>query len=83
MALGAANEVVINAGRIREDASETITWEAIDQISKKSSTIVLPKMFAGDTWLGKKRIWPDISVPPIVDGIEDIAEDTAGISTYE
>ncbi len=54
------------AGELREE-KDVVTWQATNQYTKKAAAIELPRMVAGDTWLGKNSLG---NVPsPIVDEV--------------
>ena len=50
--LNVARDVFKSSGEVGF-SEEAVTWNAVNQYSKVSSKIELPKMFTGDTWLGK------------------------------
>jgi methyl-accepting chemotaxis protein len=57
--------------------NETVHWEAIDQSTKKTRQVTLPKMMVGKQWLGQNR---DNGVPsPIVDKLRTLAGNTCTI----
>jgi len=63
--LSEAHEVLSGYGPVNFHKDEKISWTALNQFSGQSMDIELPKMFAGDTWLGQNR---DINKEsPIVD----------------
>ncbi|MBK8474805.1 MAG: Cache 3/Cache 2 fusion domain-containing protein [Opitutaceae bacterium] len=48
-------------------AAETVAWQAVDQISRHSTEVVLPKFQIGPNWLGRNT---DLRTPtPLVDEI--------------
>ena len=58
-------------------AKETVTWEAVNQSSDATSSVTLPKMMVGDTWLGQNR---DRNVASaIVDDVGSVAGVTCTI----
>ena len=50
--LKVAHEVVSQEGPVHF-GDETVPWTAVDQYTKISREVELPKMFVGDDWLGK------------------------------
>jgi len=57
--------------------SETMTWNAVNQLSGQSQTITLPKMAVGKKWLGQNR---KLSVgTPVVDTVKRLVGGTATI----
>jgi methyl-accepting chemotaxis protein len=56
---------------------DTLTWVAINQYTKASTTIDLPKMMAGDDWLGQNQSMRVHS--PIVDDVKALVGVTATI----
>jgi methyl-accepting chemotaxis protein len=40
-------------GGLRLDGSEPITWNAVNQFSKVTTSVTLPRMMVGDEWLGQ------------------------------
>jgi methyl-accepting chemotaxis protein len=57
--------------------SNTVEWQAINQYTKRSTAIKLPKMTIGNIWLGQNR---DISVTtPIVDEVRNLVGGTCTI----
>ncbi len=66
--LNVARNLVKNTGKVLF-SGETVTWNAVNQYTKASSSVTLPKMMVGDTWLGKNA---DINTTsPLVDVVED------------
>ena len=55
--LAVAKNLVTAAGGISL-AQETVPWEAVDQIAKKATSIALPQMMLGSTWLGQNTTSP-------------------------
>ncbi len=58
-------------------AQEPVTWTAVNQFSKQSQTVTLPKMLVGGTWLGQSRD-PNATVP-IVDKVRSLVGGTCTI----
>ncbi len=58
-------------------SSETIPWTAVNQFTKASQTITLPKMVVGQTWIGQNS---DINTEsPIVDKVKNLLGGTCTI----
>lgn len=75
--LNVARKLLQQAGGVRIAPEETVTWEAVNQATKSSSSISLPKMYVGDTWLGQNR---DMNTPsPIVDEVKQLVGGTCTI----
>ncbi len=73
--LNIANELLMHYGV--SFSSEAVEWTAINQFTKGSKKIVLPKMFVGGQWLGQNS---DPNVPsPFVDKIQSLTGDTCTI----
>ncbi len=67
--LNVAKDVLRQTGKLRFDA-QTVEWEAVNQLTNESSTVRLPRMLAGTTWLGQNS---DLSSPtPVIDRIFDL-----------
>ena len=75
-ALNVARTLVKQSGGI-SFLGETEEWTAVNQYTKKSSAVKLPKMLVGERWLGK------FSSPreeaPLVDQIQDILDVTCTV----
>ncbi len=57
--------------------SETVSWSAVNQLTKTASTVDLPRLMAGETWLGQNA---EIATPsPVVDEVRDLIGGTATI----
>jgi hypothetical protein len=50
--LGVARDLVVQAGGVHL-AEETVTWQATDQFTQKTSAQTLPKMLVGTRWPGQ------------------------------
>lgn len=54
-------------------ATDKVKWDAVDQYTKKKTTLELPKMLVGDQWLGQNR---NASKPtPVVDDVQALSGD--------
>jgi methyl-accepting chemotaxis protein len=77
--LAVAQYVLAQAGgfRIDDPRKGTVSWDAKNQLSGEVTPISLPRVLAGDTWLGKNG---DVAVPtPVVDQIKSMVGGTATI----
>lgn len=75
-ALNVARELVNKAGGI-SFSNDTVNWQAVNQFTKKSTTVELPKMFVGDNWLGQFSS-PD-QFAPLVDPVQSMLDVTCTI----
>jgi ABC-type transporter Mla subunit MlaD len=70
-ALNVARRVLSERGAVSLE-KEKVTWTAVNQFTKASTTQELPKMRAGETWFGQVR---DPKTPvPVVDQVKDLVE---------
>lgn len=61
-----AMDVLTRAGAVQQ-SEEKIEWDAIDQFSKKTVHVELPKLLVGDRWLGQIR---DLkTTTPVIDEV--------------
>ncbi len=58
-------------------STEKVTWEAINQVSKSSSRIELPKVMIGDTWLGQVKEMQ--TTVPVVDQVKKLVGCTSTV----
>ena len=74
--LNVAEKTLAETGVVHFSA-ETVSWSAINQYSKQSQEVVLPKMVVGDIWLGKNS---DPTQPsPVVDEVKRLVGGTCTI----
>jgi methyl-accepting chemotaxis protein len=74
--LNVARQTVNRLGSI-SFSKEQIDWQATNQYSKETSTISLPKMYLGSTWLGKNS---NFDIPsPVVDSVKLLVGGTCTI----
>ncbi|UCD53360.1 MAG: methyl-accepting chemotaxis protein, partial [Phycisphaerales bacterium] len=74
--LNVARHVLHNTGAVRF-SDETIAWSAVNQYTKAASSITLPKMMVGETWLGQNA---EMGTPsPVVDETQNLVEGTCTI----
>ena len=58
-------------------ATDTVTWDAVNQFTKEKSSVALPKMMVGDSWLGQNR---EAATPsPVVDDVKKLVGGTCTI----
>ncbi|MGD9545957.1 MAG: methyl-accepting chemotaxis protein [Candidatus Krumholzibacteriia bacterium] len=74
--LKVARKLIADAGPIGF-TEETVSWQAVDQFTKKSVEVDLPKMAVGDTWLGQHRQPGERT--PVVDELQDVQGSTCTI----
>jgi methyl-accepting chemotaxis protein len=74
--LNVARDILRQAGDVHL-AEETVTWQAVNQYSKTSHQVELPKMMVGETWLGQIS---EMSVTaPVVDKAQRLVRGTCTI----
>lgn len=60
-----------------EAAKETVVWDAVNQVTRQTEKVELPRLMAGGVWLGQNR---DLAIPtPIVDEVEKLVGVTCTI----
>jgi len=60
-----------------EAAKETVIWNAVNQVTRQTQKVELPRLMAGGVWLGQNR---DLAIPtPIVDEVEKLVGVTCTI----
>lgn len=75
--LEVAREITSLLGGVRLATEEPVTWNAVDQFSKQATSVALPRMMFGDTWLGQNF---DANTPsPVVDKVQDLVGCTCTI----
>lgn len=70
-------EVMNKMGRVSIDRSRSVRWNAINQFTKETKSISLPKMIVGGVWLGQNRSFGKRS--PVVDEVNDLVGGTTTI----
>lgn len=70
-------EVMNKMGRVSIDRSRSIEWDAINQFTKETKSISLPKMAVGGVWLGQNTSFEKKS--PVVDDVNDLIGGTTTI----
>ena len=74
--LSVARDVASRLGRIHE-GSDDVSWNAVNQISKGSRQVTLPKLLAGDHWLEQNTNTSTKS--PVVDEVMQLTGNTCTI----
>ena len=75
--LKTAENIINNTGTVRLDSSQNVSWEATNQFSNEMTSINLPRMMVGNTWLEKNT---DSQVQsPIVDKTKELSVETCTI----
>jgi methyl-accepting chemotaxis protein len=74
--LNVAEDLLTKAGGVKF-SHETQAWDAANQYSKNVSSVTLPKMYLGDTWLGK--IKNKNQEAPLVDEVMDLVGTTCTV----
>lgn len=74
--LNVARHILQLTGRVYF-GQESVSWQAINQFTGEDKSVNLPRMMAGDIWLGKNA---DIdSFSPVVDNVQDLVGGTCTI----
>jgi methyl-accepting chemotaxis protein len=63
--------------RTIELSSELISWNAVNQVTKQSRVVLLPKLMVGGSWLGKNSDFT--AVTPIIDDVQRLVGGTCTI----
>ncbi|MDZ7617918.1 MAG: Cache 3/Cache 2 fusion domain-containing protein, partial [Patescibacteria group bacterium] len=74
--LAVARDVLRRAGEPTL-GKETVSWDAVNQFTGSRTTVALPRMLAGGTWLGKNDATDTPS--PIVDEVRDLVGGTCTV----
>ncbi|WP_033342271.1 methyl-accepting chemotaxis protein [Catenuloplanes japonicus] len=65
--MASASTALSNAGGMRLNGAQTVTWEATNQVSQAKTTVSLPRAEVGGQWLGQNR---NLNAPtPLVDDV--------------
>ena len=75
-ALNVARHMLEDTGPVHF-GQETVSWTAVNQYTKASTSVKLPRMMVGDTWLGQNTAMNAVS--PVVDSTHDLVEGTCTI----
>ncbi len=74
--LNVARRILYQQGSVRLN-NEMVSWEAINQYTKQTQMIRLPKMLVGGKWLGKN---PDfLKTAPVVDEVKELVGGTCTV----
>lgn len=74
--LNVAHDVMNRQGAV-SFAAEAESWTAVNQNTKQTTSVELPKMMVGDTWLGKNTAIKESS--PVVDNVKQLVDATCTI----
>ncbi len=74
--LNVARDVLNSFGTVTL-ATSTVKWEAINQFNGQSLRVKLPRMMAGQRWLGQNRDMSRFSV--VVDGVKELVGGTCTV----
>lgn len=75
--LNVAEKLLNDAGGIHLQASDPITWKAVNQLNGEIKTVTLPKMFIGMDWLGQNTAFDQPTL--LVDDVEKLVGDTCTV----
>jgi methyl-accepting chemotaxis protein WspA len=71
------NKIVADSGGIKKSLQETAEWKAKNQVTGEEQILRLPKMCAGDKWLGQNY---NPSTPePVIDTVEELTGESCTI----
>jgi methyl-accepting chemotaxis protein len=74
--LNVARDMLTRMGAV-SFAEDTVTWDAINQYTKDSQRVSLPRMMVGGTWLGQNR---EMRTPsPLVDEVRSLVGGTCTV----
>jgi methyl-accepting chemotaxis protein len=76
-ALKVAHQQMESAGGLRLAKDEKVGWKGVNQFTRTTSDVTLPKMLLGKTWLGQNRS-PDTH-SPLVDEVMQLTGQTCTI----
>ncbi|MGD0436038.1 MAG: Cache 3/Cache 2 fusion domain-containing protein [Bryobacteraceae bacterium] len=74
--LDAARKLAERAGGLHPHTGESVEWAATNQLTKQSTRVSMPKIFAGNRWLGNSR---GFDVPMAI--VDDLKETTGATAT--
>jgi methyl-accepting chemotaxis protein WspA len=74
--LNVARSIVEQQGGIQELPGETVAWTAVNQFTKKSQEVKLPKFAVGKTWLGQNR-----NLSALIPAVDDVTALVGGTCT--
>ncbi len=75
--LNVARRVLDDAGAVTFDETQAVSWDAVNPYTKTVTPVKLPKMMAGETWLGQNK---DMDTrTPVVDEVMDLVDTTCTV----
>ncbi|MBN1910155.1 MAG: Cache 3/Cache 2 fusion domain-containing protein [Pirellulales bacterium] len=74
--LNVANELLTQAGGVTLE-KDTVSWNAVNQFTKGTESVTLPKMMVGDTWLGQN--YSSSATTPLVDKVKSLVGGTCTV----
>ncbi|MFP4455197.1 MAG: methyl-accepting chemotaxis protein [Desulfonatronovibrio sp.] len=74
--LNVARHILQLTGRVYF-GQESVSWQAVNQFTDDKKSMNLPRMMAGDVWLGKNEDMDSFS--PVVDDVQDLVGGTCTI----
>jgi len=74
--LGATRSTITHEGEV-SFAEESVAWTAVNQYTKQSTTVELPKLLVGEEWLGQNK--SSAVTSPLVDEVQDAVGGTSTI----
>lgn len=74
--LKVAEDVISRMGPVTF-ADETATWQVVNQYTKQSQTVVLPRMLVGGQWLGQN--YQKAAATPVVDKVKELVGGTCTV----
>lgn len=77
--LAAAESLLEQSGTPRLDETDTVSWTAINQITRESQQIELAKLYLGPTWLGQIADFQSDKSVPLVDEVLERTGETCTI----
>ena len=75
--LNIADDKFNNYGGVKLNADEKVKWNAVNQYTKESTEVELPKLNLGENWFGKNFTMAEKT--PLVDEIMDLANCTCTV----
>ena len=75
--LSVARGTLLRAGGLHLRKDQTVSWKAVNQFTKESSQMALPKVFVGSTWTG--QVLDIHQSVPVVDEVGRLTDGTCTI----
>lgn len=75
--LKVAHDVLAREGQVKLSDNETVAWNAVNQFTRQAVPVNLPKVFAGETWLGQNQSLSEPS--PVVDKVRELVGGTCTV----